>query len=303
MNLIFNLFLLAQTDFDKYRAILIEHKLYLTIGFGVLLLLLFILIISRKSAKIPSDVKSIIKLKFPESWEKILKKNFPLYTKLPLSIKLKLNNHIQVFMANKEFEGADDLEIDEKISVLIAAQACLLICNLDVTYEVYKHFSKIKIFKENFQANDESDEKVDGISIGPTVEGDELIKGNVYLSWESVKQGISDGDDGYNPVYNQFARQLDQEDMKEDGIPENLVANPKRWHRIFYSYLKKFRNSIEEEKPVLLRKEAGDNLANYFAIATEYFFESPVKLNRDSPGLYREMAEFYKFDPAKYFKD
>jgi Mlc titration factor MtfA (ptsG expression regulator) len=40
------------------------------------------------------------------------------------------------------------------------------------------------------------------------------------------------------------------------------------------------------------------NRAEFFAVATEAFFEKPAALRRDQPELYRLLVDFYKLDPG-----
>ena len=57
-------------------------------------------------------------------------------------------------------------------------------------------------------------------------------------------------------------------------------------------YLRRGRRSV-------LDSYGGTNPAEFFAVATESFFEKPHQMRKRHPELYEELRDFYKQDPAE----
>ena len=155
---------------------------------------------------------------FPHSWLDIVKKNVPIFNRLPRVYKRELQGHIQVFLAEKCFEGCGGLELTDEIKVTIAAQACLLLPHRETGY--YPRLVTILVYPHAYVAR--SVEPIGGgiVLKGETARLGEVWKdGVVVLSWDDVRQGALDLHDGQNVVLHEFAHQLDQQDGSADGAP------------------------------------------------------------------------------------
>src|SRR5690349_12495257 len=71
---------------------------------------------------------------FPLDWSRTLERLFPIYARLPQEDRNELQGHIQVFLAEKRFEGCGGLVLTEEMKICIAAQACLLLLHRDTEY-------------------------------------------------------------------------------------------------------------------------------------------------------------------------
>ena len=155
---------------------------------------------------------------FPSDWLTIIEKNVPIYNRLPQADQLELQGHIQVFLAEKFFEGCGGLELTDEIKVTIAAQACLLLLHRETDY--YPRLITILVYPHAYVAKN-----IEPIGGGVVLEGkiarlgEEWKDGVVVLSWDDVRQGASDLHDGHNVVLHEFAHQLDQQDGSADGTP------------------------------------------------------------------------------------
>jgi MtfA peptidase len=68
---------------------------------------------------------------FPEEWREIMQRNMPHARRLSAADRRELEGHVQVFLAEKSFEGCGGLELTDEIRVTIAAHACLLLLRRD----------------------------------------------------------------------------------------------------------------------------------------------------------------------------
>ncbi len=273
-------------------------KLYGAIAAGVLVLLILIVLLLGKKRLTP-EVRRLVSISFPAPWRTILKERFPIYGKLPPRTRENLHRHIQVFIGTKEFLGSDDLEITDEIRLLIAAQASLLICNIDEEYTCYDNLARIVIHPRQF-LKEEGGALTDGVAIPPFLDASGMIPGEIHLSWSEVQTGIADGQDGYNPVFHYFAKALDQSDLEEDGVPSHHIGDKTAWLRVWQSYFLKFQAQVRSGSQTALDPSAAASLPEFFAVATEVFFEAPDRLRRELPGLFQKLHHFYRQDPTRY---
>jgi len=235
---------------------------------------------------------------FPQSWLTIIKKNVPFYERLPQADQGELQGHIQVFLAEKCFEGCGGLELTDEIKVTIAAQACLLLLHRETDY--YPRLITILVYPYAYVAK-----SVQPIGGGVVLEGETArlgeawIAGVVVLSWDDVRQGASDLHDGHNVVLHEFAHQLDQQDGSADGVP--ILEHRSQyvtWARVLSDEYDQLRRDTEQCRTDVIDAYGATNPAEFFAVATECFFEKPIQLRRKHPQLYEELKAYYRQDPA-----
>src|ERR1019366_8039173 len=165
---------------------------------------------------------------FPSHWSSILEDHFPLYARLPDEDRKELHGHIQVFLAEKRFEGCGGLEITEEMKVCIAAQACLLLLHREKDY--YRSLRSILLYPGTSFA-----QATRHVGSGVMEErqdrrlGEAWDSGAVVLAWDAVHAETANPGDGRNVVFHEFAHQLDFEDGRADGAP--VLAAEVPWHR------------------------------------------------------------------------
>jgi hypothetical protein len=75
--------------------------------------------------------RHILEHSFPPAWGQILKQNVAAYPCLEKSEQQRLHELVQVFVAEKHWEGCGGLALTDEIRVTIAGHACLLILGRD----------------------------------------------------------------------------------------------------------------------------------------------------------------------------
>src|SRR6476620_8261666 len=156
---------------------------------------------------------------FPDDWRRAIERNVPIVLRLPRADRQELYGHVQVFLAEKHFEGAGSLELTDEIRVTIAAQACLLLLHRETDY--YPKLTSILVYPADYTAYETRPfagnvwEEGGQNRLGQT--GRHL--GSLVLAWDDVKRGAADPSDGTNLVLHEFAHQLDFEDDASDGAP------------------------------------------------------------------------------------
>lgn len=236
---------------------------------------------------------------FPHSWETILEKNVKHYNLLPPTLALEVRQNVQIFLAEKTFEGCGGLEVTEEMKVTVAGLASLLLLNRKTSH--YKDLKSILLYPRAYKVGGASS---DGVTVSDQAQGrlgESWDHGTVVLSWNDVASSAHNIKDGHNLVLHEFAHQLDQEDGRGDGVPileqQSMYTT---WAEVLSPEYEKLRKRAAKGKPSVLDNYGATNPAEFFAVATETFFEKPVQLQTKHPALYQELAEYYCVDPVNW---
>lgn len=236
---------------------------------------------------------------FPKEWRKILRRNVPYYGDLPDDLREELEVRINIFLAEKKFLPAGGLErITDEMRVTIAAQACILL--LGRPEEDFPTFTSIILYPRSYFSTTKEARPGGVVTEADSHRlGEAWHRGPVVLSWCDVLKGAADPGDGRNVVFHEFAHQLDYQDGDANGAPPlGDRARYTAWARVLGSEYESLHADLEQHRRTLLSPYAATNPAEFFAVATEIFFERPRDLRRDHPDLYRQLAGFYGQDPA-----
>ncbi len=237
---------------------------------------------------------------FPPEWLAVLAKNVPLYVRLPPFDQEELRRHILVFLAEKRFEGCGGLAITDEIRVTIAAHACMLLLHRRTDY--YPGLNSILVYPSAYVARKVPHLVGDMILEGEDVRlGESWHRGSVVLSWDDVRRSAADVRDGQNVVFHEFAHQLDSSGGRGDSTPvlqsrSSFIA----WARALGEDFERFQHAIRHNRAEVLDEYGAVNEAEFFAVATECFFERATDLRRVYPRLYEELKRFYQQDPAGF---
>jgi len=247
-------------------------------------------------------IKQLAVMPFPDEWERILEKNVSLYRYLPDALKDQLHNDIKIFILEKHFEGLGGLAITDEIKVTIAAEASMLLLNRKNSD--YPKLASILVYPGAYVIQ-QSTAVGGGVYIeGQSVRlGESWQHGSVVLAWDNVRQGAVNAQDGHNVVLHEFAHQLDQEDGIADGAPIlEKQSSYATWARIMSKEYEHLRSNAEHHKKSVMDKYGATNPAEFFAVATETFFEKPRQLKKKAPDLYDELKGFYNVDPVEWLQ-
>ena len=267
--------------------------LYFLPIFGVILIFLVFYPGIKKNAR----RKEIVKKDFSESYVKILNERLPLYRFLTDEQKKLLHGKILVFLDEVRFEGCGGLEIDDEKRLTIAGQACLLLLNHKDSF--FNIITTILVYPSAYVARQQNpDGTVDEGSIRL---GESWTTGTVVLSWDNIIQGIKNTDDGHDVVLHEFAHQLDQEDGSGNGAP--VLYDSSRyavWAKVLGKEYKELKKRKKKFKKTTLDYYGATNPAEFFAVATETFFEKPEQMKKKHPELFAELKKYYKLDPLAF---
>lgn len=237
---------------------------------------------------------------FPPAWVQLLERRVPLYERLPEADREELKGHILVFLAEKNFEGCGGFTMSDEVRLTIAAQACILLLHRESDY--FPGLSSILVYPGEYVAPFvEMDES------GVVTErfdrrlGESSQQGAIVLSWEDVCPEGPGVHGAYNVVLHEFAHQLDT----EDGVTTGEPLLPKRFRKrlltgILVQEHQRFRDEVAAGRPMPFDPYGAESLEEFFAVATECFFEQPQSLLESCPALYAELATYFRQDPAAW---
>lgn len=237
----------------------------------------------------------------PAGWLATLEQNVPIFRRLPPEDKVELLGHVQIFLAEKHFEGCGGLELTDEIRVTIGAQACLLLLHRDTDY--YPGLTSILVYPSGYTAQDER-----YIGGGLWEEGPEDRLGHtsrelraLVLAWDAARHGALDPSDGQNVVLHEFAHQLDFENRSADGTPVlETHAEYLTWARVMSAEFEALRAGDPYSAVTVLDDYGAQNPTEFFAVATEAFFERPRALKEKHPELYAALQRFFRQDPVTF---
>jgi Mlc titration factor MtfA (ptsG expression regulator) len=237
---------------------------------------------------------------FPDEWRAYLQKNVGLYALLTEAEQQKLHDDLRIFIAETTFEGCGGLEITDEIKVTIAAQASLLL--LGFHHDYFERVHTVLVYPRGFRSPEgwAGPDGVVHLDVGYL--GEAWHHGTVILAWDAVLTGGRDPRDGRNVVLHEFAHQLDYLDGLADGVPPlRTRAQYRKWHEVMTAEYAQLVAESEHGRPKVLDAYGATNPAEFFAVATECFFEKPVQMRRRHPQLYEVLKDYFCQDTAARF--
>ncbi len=226
------------------------------------------------------------KVPFPASWGQMLREEAPFYEQLAPEMRAQFEDWVQAFVAEKHFFGAGDFEITERVKVVIAATAVRLVLYLDLSY--YDRLTEIIVYASHYRHRESND----------VIFGEAHEWGTVVLSWEAVLAGLANPDDGHDTAAHEFAHGLDRGGGAFDGtrrLRKHGHCSP--WANVMTEHFAELRAGARRTRKVL-RRYGATNEAEFFAVATESFFEKPEQMKAKTSELFEQLCRFYGVDPT-----
>ena len=221
---------------------------------------------------------------------------YPCPRPLPADLRDRLERLVSVFIGEKEFVGCGGLALTPKMKVAIAVQACLLVLGRDT--HVYDRLRSVLVYPSQFVVSGEwSDEHGIVTHERRVLAGESWDVSRIVLSWEDVASRGEAGE-AYNVVIHEFAHYLDHE---SGGAPWTSGAQMReRWFCLLDDELQRLRAQFDAGERTFLDPYAAEDRGEFFAVASEAFFEQPDAFARRIPELYRALVGVYGLDPASW---
>lgn len=237
---------------------------------------------------------------FPPHWQEILQRNVHCYSRLSEDEQRSVQQRLQVFVAEKNWEGVGGLSLTEEMKVTVAGLACFLVRAM--LEEYFDNVLSILVYPAAYIApNEQATPSGVVIEGGQARMGEAWYRGPVILSWEDVLAGGRDQSHGSNLVFHEFAHQLDMQNGRQiDGtppLPTDELA--RRWPQVMEREFQELQEDCHGHHRPLLDCYGTTNRAEFFAVATECFFCRPAALSSRHPDLYDVLRGYYRQDPRQ----
>ena len=203
------------------------------------------------------------------------------------------------FLHNKSINGAQGLEVTPAMRVAIAAQACLLILNLDIDY--FDNWVEVILYPGAFRVNRELSDSIGLVHDDTSVlTGESWLRGPVVLSWDDVERDSYHPLAGRNVVLHEFAHKLDGRNGATNGMPPlRRGMSRTRWSEDFGAAYAALSGQLAAGETPFIDPYAASSPAEFFAVASEYFFTAPELLKNCCPGVHRQLALLYRQPAAR----
>lgn len=226
----------------------------------------------------------------PEVWDALLEKNVRFYQRLTTSEKLIFQKKMIAFL-DKVYIDAVGFEIKEIDRVLLAASAIIPVFKFRNWR--YTNITGVIIYPDNFNeklgfATDEDNKMIAGMV------GTGKFENQMILSRTALHHGFSNKTDKHNTAVHEFVHLLDKTDGKLDGIPQQFLGqeNILPWLNLMHKTIESINNDASD-----IRHYGGTSQTEFFAVASEYFFERPGLLKKKHPELHEMLTRC--FSPQK----
>lgn len=245
-------------------------------------------------------LRAIQRREFPPAWEPLLLRALPIYPGLKSPQQEQLKHLIKQFIADKQIIGCGGQRIDDEIRVTIAANACLLLLNRHTG--CYPQLRSVLVYPSTFVVSREQRDDAGIVSTHENIlSGESWSDGKIVLAWDDVRRGVANFRDGRNVVLHEFAHELDHEDGASNGAPVLQTRGAYRnWARVFAAEFSGLQEQVWNGQGSLLDEYGATNPAEFFAVATETFFERPREMQEHHQELYQELVNYYQVDPVQW---
>ena len=244
--------------------------LYAIVGF--LLLAVFSIYAFRSTKKRGVDG-------FPVHWEDILEKHVHFYRKLSSEEKLRFHKRMMVFLSEVYLDSVD-CTLEELDKILIAASAVIPVFGFPEWH--YTNLSTVLVYPDHFNDDLGFGQKDEQRHIAGMV-GNGQFEHQMILSRKALHEGFDQKSHIHNTGIHEFVHLIDKIDGVTDGVPERLIEHAYTipWLKLIHREMEAINNNKSD-----IRNYGGTNEAEFFAVASEYFFEQPELMKKRHPDLF-----------------
>jgi Mlc titration factor MtfA (ptsG expression regulator) len=221
-------------------------------------------------------------------------RNVPAARRVPCTFRARLEGLVGAFLAEKEFVGCNGLTVTEEMRTTVAALACLLVLGRRGHYD---DLHSILVYPTAFWVEDEVEDEAGVVGKRRRVlSGEAWEASRIILSWEDVLEAAREPGQGYNVALHEFAHYLDAEGLGLADGSRPIVD----WAEELADEFESLLDAVDRGEETFLDPYAAEDEAEFFAVATEDYFERPVELRAAHPRLHALLREFYGVDPAAW---
>jgi Mlc titration factor MtfA (ptsG expression regulator) len=227
---------------------------------------------------------------FDERWRETLLKDVEFYEHLAPSEKVRFEVDVLKFFSKVRITGVDTI-IYDKDRLLVASSAVIPLFGYPGSS--FDNISEVLIYKGTFNHQYETKGKYRNI-LGMV--GDGVMNRHMIISQPALVNGYNREHGAHNTGVHEFVHLLDKADGKTDGVPQFVLQSKEvqPWLDVVNGEIEKILAGESIIRPYGARNEA-----EFFSVASEYFFMKPKILRENHPELYGKLVKIYHQDPAQ----
>lgn len=234
---------------------------------------------------------------FPAAWRALLAR-VPLYRRMPPAVRERVELAARRLLQRVNFIGCAGLAVTDEMRLIVAIQAALLVAHRDP--RGFDALYSVLVYPAEFVVEDRDEDEYGLVTEGSrSLSGQTIDVARIVLSWEDIEAGLA-GDDGYNVVLHEFAHHLDH---LADGALTDGSARARgtdAWHATLQAAYDELCDAVDRGEDTLIDPYGAEDLTEFFATATEVFFERAEEFREAHPGLNAQLKDFYGVDPADW---
>lgn len=234
----------------------------------------------------------------PLAWLELLRTNVRHYQYLPADQQRRVHQIVPVLVAEKEWAGAAGFEVTVEMQVTIAGIAAVMVSGLEELY-YFDRLHTIVLHPGNVRFTPEQSARNPGLPEPNVLQGVAWHRGPVLLSWRAVLREARGRNPGDNVTIHELAHHLDSLDGHMSGTPPMSPSKARQWDAIAGAEFERTCTTVDRGGESLF-SDGAESRAEFFAVASERFFEVPHLMRRWHEDLYATLADFYRQDPTQY---
>ncbi len=201
--------------------------------------------------------------------------------------------------AEKSWEGIDGFVVTDEVKLTISATAALLTLGLKSPY-YFDRVESIIVYpgpiRNRMLARGYLESNEEAFYSGLAWQGGPLV-----FAWSSLLKGSQESGDGANVVIHEFIHHIDGMDGEMGGTP--IIESDElrtRWKTVFEHRYRELQEDLDENRRPRIDDYAATNLAEFFAVAGENFFDSPQRLKHNLPDVYDVLKDYFDINPIEF---
>ena len=206
----------------------------------------------------------------------------------------RLRAQVATFVARRDFATTHELELDSRMRLLVATQACLPLLHLP--FEALGHWHEVILYPGQFRVQrTHHDSDSDVITEwNDELAGEAWEHGPIILSWADIEADLQQPFEGFNVVIHEIAHKIDMADGASDGVPPIADAGQRRrWREVMQRSFDRLGEQVERGEDSVLDPYAAESPDEFFAVCTEYYFSAPDVLAEHYPEVHAEFARYF----------
>lgn len=227
-------------------------------------------------------------------WQSVVA-DVPVLSRLDGAQLARLRDLALLFLHEKRIEPARGLAVTDTMRVRIAVLACLPV--LELGLDLYEGFVSVIVYPGEFVVRNRQEVDAAGVvhTADDVLSGEAWDRGPLVLAWSEVD--VSGRGTGYNVVAHEFAHKLDGLDGSINGVPPlHRGMRVADWTASFQQAYDELVARLDRGDDTWLDPYAAENPGEFFAVCSEMFFDVPDAFAREYPGLFEQMAAYFRLD-------